>query len=1076
MKKILFIAILLMGFLSNAQSIPSKIYVGTDVVVSEGPEVTSISVDNITTSSFRVSWSVSPNGTGQVEFYQTDTPETLYYTTLQPTYDSNHIQSPGDNGNGTNLTPNTSYTFRVIGSTEFEGDYQGEWQEVTTLADIPSISIASTDNTATELSETTGTYTVTMSEVNDTGSAITVNYTVSGTATPTTDYVALSGTVDIANGTDTATITLTPSDDGLVEPNETVIVTLSSGTGYNVGSPNSATITIADDDGSGDPTVTIVASDGTATESGTTTGEYTVNLSSTSTGTTTINYTVSGTAVSGSDFIALSGSVDITDGNDSATITLTPQDDDDVESNETVIVTLSNGAGYIIGSPSSASVTIISEDSGGGDILASVFTTDPIATENGTTTGEFTFNLSEVNDTGSPITINYHMNGHAIEGTDYSSLSGTIDIPNGSQTATLTIAPLNDTEPEADETVEVIIDSGSGYSTEGLDRAILEITDNDNTSASYPTTSGTSTIANATDFENAANAGTLATVTGSFSVTGLTPANGMVLKAGGGVLSGTLDVSTIGIEASNNQLFSSSISFNAVYDKSKLPIEMFGAVADDASDDNDAIEAGWNNVENIYCGTSGVYIKNDHSSFSRSGKLNWNLNGSTIRTTSASNFNTTSYSIDELFRLSNIQAHVFNGTFDLNNTYGRAFRILTYTRFSFKDLIFENFWNPQPIRSYAIRASGASNLIYGEFLRNTFRNITAQGDNASNNSDGISKGIWMECGNISNADFEIVHYGNTYHDIGGDDAEAVYYTASGDRVHNGHTLFDNETFYEIGRRAIKMTKGNFTVQNSDFTEISTASFVSVQLTATMFDVFSTSGGNLQNVKAINNTLRSNGNEYMKRWYMSFTNTENVLVKGNTFDIWNSMGLNNSKSPSVAGLGAIRLGSNTSSYTGDIRNVTIKENIFKNASIEVMQYFGGTIAGKTIVVNNTFNYDNITGSSQSPIDFYNVGGDTKGYIDFNNNNIVFDDTGNFGGIISSDGSGITITEFNADNNTITINTGSLTYEIGNVAGDLTNSDFTNITVIGGSGSPVLNISGSQTGTTAGPGNTPAITIN
>ncbi|MCL6268331.1 hypothetical protein, partial [Flagellimonas myxillae] len=77
---------------------------------------------------------------------------------------------------------------------------------------------------------------------------------------------------------------------------------------------------------------TIAATDGTATELGTTTGEYTVSLdvANTSGGAITINYTVGGDATSGSDFVALTGSVDIPDTQQTATILLTPIDDLDV--------------------------------------------------------------------------------------------------------------------------------------------------------------------------------------------------------------------------------------------------------------------------------------------------------------------------------------------------------------------------------------------------------------------------------------------------------------------------------------------------------------------------------------------------------------------------------------------------------------------------------------------------------------------------------------------------------------------------------------------------------------------------
>ena len=49
-------------------------------------------------------------------------------------------------------------------------------------------------------------------------------------------------------GNSTATVTVDPSADATAEPDETVILTLTAGTGYNVGAPSSATGTINNDD------------------------------------------------------------------------------------------------------------------------------------------------------------------------------------------------------------------------------------------------------------------------------------------------------------------------------------------------------------------------------------------------------------------------------------------------------------------------------------------------------------------------------------------------------------------------------------------------------------------------------------------------------------------------------------------------------------------------------------------------------------------------------------------------------------------------------------------------------------
>ncbi len=109
-------------------------------------------------------------------------------------------------------------------------------------------------------------------------------------------------------------------------------------------------------------TVTVTANDPTATEAGPTTGQFTVTRTGSTTSALTVYFAVSGTATSGSDYNSIGTSVTIPAGSASATITVTPINDTLVESDETVIVTLSANSAYTIGTPSSATVTITSDD------------------------------------------------------------------------------------------------------------------------------------------------------------------------------------------------------------------------------------------------------------------------------------------------------------------------------------------------------------------------------------------------------------------------------------------------------------------------------------------------------------------------------------------------------------------------------------------------------------------------------------------------------------------------------------------------------------------------------------------
>ena len=73
-------------------------------------------------------------------------------------------------------------------------------------------------------------------------------YTVTGTATNSSDYTTLSGSVTIPAGQSSATINVGPIDDTVAEGPETVILTLVDVAGYSVGTPSTDTVTIADNE------------------------------------------------------------------------------------------------------------------------------------------------------------------------------------------------------------------------------------------------------------------------------------------------------------------------------------------------------------------------------------------------------------------------------------------------------------------------------------------------------------------------------------------------------------------------------------------------------------------------------------------------------------------------------------------------------------------------------------------------------------------------------------------------------------------------------------------------------------
>jgi hypothetical protein len=109
---------------------------------------------------------------------------------------------------------------------------------------LPTVTVTATDANASDLDANTGTFTI--HRTGDTTAALTVAYTVGGTATAGVDYNALSGSATISAGASNGTIVVTPLIDSAAEGSEAVTVTVSASSAYTVGTPSTATITIFD--------------------------------------------------------------------------------------------------------------------------------------------------------------------------------------------------------------------------------------------------------------------------------------------------------------------------------------------------------------------------------------------------------------------------------------------------------------------------------------------------------------------------------------------------------------------------------------------------------------------------------------------------------------------------------------------------------------------------------------------------------------------------------------------------------------------------------------------------------------
>lgn len=300
---------------------------------------------------------------------------------------------------------------------------------------------------------------------------VTVNYTATGgTATGNgTDYTLATGTLTFAAGETVKTIPLAIVDDALLESSETVVVTLSSPVGLQLGSMTAHTLTITDDDL---PVISITANDATASEAGLDPGQFTISRTGATDASLAVSLTRSGTATSGTDYTAISTTQTLPAGAASMTVNVTPLQDTSNEGTETVILTVTTGAGYVVGTPSSATVNLLDDDRSTVTLVAN----DASASETAGNPGQFTFTRTA--PTTGTLTVGFTIAGTATNTTDYATVTNSFTFSAGQSTRTVDILPVDDGITEGDEQVTFSLNTGS-YDIGAASFGSITIADND---------------------------------------------------------------------------------------------------------------------------------------------------------------------------------------------------------------------------------------------------------------------------------------------------------------------------------------------------------------------------------------------------------------------------------------------------------------------------------------------------------------------------------------------------------------------------------------------------------------------
>ncbi|HUW83262.1 MAG TPA: Calx-beta domain-containing protein, partial [Phycisphaerae bacterium] len=287
---------------------------------------------------------------------------------------------------------------------------------------------------------------------------VTVDYAVTGgdATGGGVDYTLAAGTLTFDPNDVSKTIDIAIVDDGLVEADETIEVTLSNPTGATLGANTVHTYTILDNDVVvPEVQFDLISSSG---DEGVATVNLSVSLDQSTAATVTVDYAVTGgTAVDPDDYSIAGTQLTFNPGVTQQDIVITVVNDGLVESDETIEVTLSNPSNATLGANTVHTYTINDND---------VYPTvefDLVSSSGDESVATVNLSVSLGGAYGQTVTVDYAVTGGTATGggVDYTLAAGTLTFDPNDVNETINITIVDDGLVEADETIEVTLSNPS---------------------------------------------------------------------------------------------------------------------------------------------------------------------------------------------------------------------------------------------------------------------------------------------------------------------------------------------------------------------------------------------------------------------------------------------------------------------------------------------------------------------------------------------------------------------------------------------------------------------------------------
>jgi Zn-dependent metalloprotease len=314
--------------------------------------------------------------------------------------------------------------------------------------------------------------TITVTRTGSTDGIVEVSYATANGTAGDEDYAATSGVLNFASGVASRTFTVPVVNDTLDEDSETIELALTGPTNFAVlGAQDSATLTIADNDSGG--TIQLDAAYSAGEAAGT--AVIAVRRTAGAASDVTVHYaTADGSAIAGSDYTSVSGTVSFDANETSRTFTVPILNDGQAEANETIQLVLTDpSGGAVLGVRDEALLTVNDDE------IGLFFDAPGFSTSEASPAATITIRRS--GPTGPAVGVSYAASdGTATAGLDFVAASGTVALGPGITIGTFTVPILPDTAVEGNEAAVLNLSSPTGGALLGQQStSVLNIADND---------------------------------------------------------------------------------------------------------------------------------------------------------------------------------------------------------------------------------------------------------------------------------------------------------------------------------------------------------------------------------------------------------------------------------------------------------------------------------------------------------------------------------------------------------------------------------------------------------------------